>query len=194
MRFIENGPNIPDELLEARDKGEVIFICGAGVSIPAGLPSFATLARKVIADLGVSKGHRAHFLLDRALNADEDDYAPPMDQIFNLLKRDYGAILVEQAVFKRLKKPKGASLTHHETILNLSADVNGNPRLVTTNFDILFEAARKKTKKYIAPELPDFTAVQEFEGIVYLHGRLPLQSIYGNFCPSEAFASLEPQW
>ena len=73
MRFIENGPNIPDELLEARDKGEVIFICGAGVSIPAGLPSFATLAKAVVTDLGVSKGHKAHFLLDKALNADEAD-------------------------------------------------------------------------------------------------------------------------
>ncbi|MBZ0215022.1 MAG: SIR2 family protein [Fimbriimonadaceae bacterium] len=172
MRFIENGPNIPDELLEARDKGEVIFICGAGISIPAGLPSFAALAKGVVSDLGVSKSHRAHLLLDRALNAEEDDYTPPMDQIFNLLKKDYGA-LVQQAVFKRLSMPKGASLIHHKTILDLSADVNGNPRLITTNFDLLFEGARKRIRKYIAPELPDFTAVQKFEGIVYLHGRLP---------------------
>ena len=34
MRFIANGPSIPDELLTARDDGRVIFFCGAGVSRP----------------------------------------------------------------------------------------------------------------------------------------------------------------
>ncbi len=32
MRFLENGPSIPDELLLARDQGRVVFFCGAGVS------------------------------------------------------------------------------------------------------------------------------------------------------------------
>ena len=32
MQFIENGPSIPDELLNARDQGSVVFVCGAGVS------------------------------------------------------------------------------------------------------------------------------------------------------------------
>ena len=32
MRFFENGPAIPDELLHARDEGRVVFFCGAGVS------------------------------------------------------------------------------------------------------------------------------------------------------------------
>ena len=172
MRFIENGPNIPDELLEARDKGEVVFICGAGVSIPAGLPNFAKLAKGVIEDLGVSKGHMAHVLLDRALNAEEADYAPPIDQIFNRLIKDYGG-LVHQHVFRRLHTPIGTPLKYHKTILDLSSDANGNPRVITTNFDLLFETARKGLKKYAAPELPDFTAIQKFEGIVYLHGRLP---------------------
>jgi hypothetical protein len=30
MRFIANGPDIPEDLLIARDKGDVIFFCGAG--------------------------------------------------------------------------------------------------------------------------------------------------------------------
>lgn len=53
MRFAAKGPDIPPELLEARDRGEVVFLCGAGVSMPAGLPSFRDLARNVVADLGV---------------------------------------------------------------------------------------------------------------------------------------------
>jgi hypothetical protein len=40
MRFAAQGPDIPADLLEARDRGEVVFFCGAGVSMPAGLPSF----------------------------------------------------------------------------------------------------------------------------------------------------------
>ena len=36
MRFLSDGLNIPDELLEERDKGNVVFLCGAGVSYPAG--------------------------------------------------------------------------------------------------------------------------------------------------------------
>ena len=172
MRFIENGPNIPDELLEARDKGEVVFICGAGVSIPAGLPNFANLAKGVMTDLGVSKGHPALLALEKSLNSNSLDYAPPIDQIFNVLKKEFHG-QVQHHVSKRLRVPKNAILKYHETILDLSSDVNGNPRVVTTNFDHMFEAARKGIRKYSAPELPDFTAIQRFEGVVYLHGRLP---------------------
>lgn len=33
MRFIENGPILPTELLTARDEGQVVFFCGSGVSL-----------------------------------------------------------------------------------------------------------------------------------------------------------------
>lgn len=33
MRFFEDGPDIPDQLIEARENGEVVFFCGAGISI-----------------------------------------------------------------------------------------------------------------------------------------------------------------
>lgn len=50
MRFIPDGPSLPDELLTARDAGDVLFFCGAGVSrAEAHLPDFATLAEKVLA-------------------------------------------------------------------------------------------------------------------------------------------------
>ena len=52
MRFLPNGLNIPDELLEERDKGNVVFLCGAGVSYPAGMPDFLGLARYVVKELG----------------------------------------------------------------------------------------------------------------------------------------------
>jgi len=53
MRFIANGPSIPDELLLARDEGRVVFFCGAGVSrAKAGLPDFFGLVEAVARTLG----------------------------------------------------------------------------------------------------------------------------------------------
>src|SRR6516225_10047548 len=41
MRFLPDGPALPDDLLNARDQGQVIFFCGAGVSrAKADLPDF----------------------------------------------------------------------------------------------------------------------------------------------------------
>ena len=52
MQFIPNGPDIPEELLQAQEKGKVIFFVGAGVSMPAGLPSFEGL----VTDMAKEKG------------------------------------------------------------------------------------------------------------------------------------------
>ena len=40
-------PAIPERLLLAHARGEVLFLCGAGVSMPAGLPGF----RKLVLDV-----------------------------------------------------------------------------------------------------------------------------------------------
>lgn len=61
MRFIADGPSIPDELLVARDEGNVIFFCGAGVSrARAGLDGFFGLAEKVAERLGIPEEFRGH--------------------------------------------------------------------------------------------------------------------------------------
>ena len=53
MRFIADGPELPDELLTARDAGHVLFFCGAGVSqAEAHLPDFPSLAGRVLSSLG----------------------------------------------------------------------------------------------------------------------------------------------
>ncbi len=48
MRFLVDGPSIPDLLLERCDAGRVVFLCGAGVSIPSAMPDFIELTRYVI--------------------------------------------------------------------------------------------------------------------------------------------------
>ena len=54
MRFHQNGPSIPDELLTTRDEGRVVFFCGAGVSnARAKLSGFLDLVEEVIRGLGV---------------------------------------------------------------------------------------------------------------------------------------------
>ena len=52
MRFVTDGPSIPDTLLKERDLGNVVFFCGAGVSVPAGLPNFTDLTIRVMKALG----------------------------------------------------------------------------------------------------------------------------------------------
>lgn len=47
MQFVANGPDIPDELLQAHEEGRVVFFCGAGISYPAGLPGFKGLVKKI---------------------------------------------------------------------------------------------------------------------------------------------------
>ena len=172
MRFIEDGPDIPIKLLDARDKGEVVFICGAGVSIPAGLPSFSSLTKQVLNDLGVSDTDYIQKLYDQAASAGPNDFPPPYDHIFSHLKREFGDTKVERSVFRRLRKPRAANVDYHRAILALSANVSGGPRVITTNFDLLFENAQSKLRTYVSPELPDFRAIDDFEGVVYLHGRL----------------------
>ena len=46
MRLLPDGPDIPAELITAQEKGDVLFVCGAGVSRTVGLPSFQESSRK----------------------------------------------------------------------------------------------------------------------------------------------------
>ena len=52
MRFKPDGPNIPTNLIAAQERGEVLFVCGAGVSRKAGLPLFDGLVRSIYRELG----------------------------------------------------------------------------------------------------------------------------------------------
>jgi hypothetical protein len=65
MRFLADGPDIPQALLELRDSGQVVFFCGAGVSIPAGFPSFLRLTEFVIGELDVASDAPGRRLLER---------------------------------------------------------------------------------------------------------------------------------
>src|SRR5205823_11637834 len=78
---------------------------------------------------------------------------------------------VDEAVNRILRTPARADTAAHATILRLSCGTTGRPRVVTTNFDHLFERAAKSLSVHVAPALPDIRSVGSFEGLVYLHGR-----------------------
>lgn len=173
MRFFSSGPSIPDSLLEERDRGNVVFFCGAGISQPAGLPGFLDLAERVNFSLGSAKGSAVSDLLERIRT--NPSYAPPLDQVFSTLQQVYGAAAIDDAVAQQLKIPRNAYIGCHSIVLRLSLSAKRRPQVVTTNFDRLFEKANRATRVHVPPALPDLASGQPMEGIVYLHGRAPVK-------------------
>ena len=53
MQFVRRGPDVPERLLQAHEKGRVVFFCGAGISYPARLPGFAGLVDELYSRLEV---------------------------------------------------------------------------------------------------------------------------------------------
>ncbi|WP_299179337.1 anti-phage defense-associated sirtuin Dsr1 [uncultured Neptuniibacter sp.] len=170
MQFIANGPEIPEELLQAHEDGQVIFFCGAGISYPAGLPGFGGLVKKIYEEIG-----------DQPTRVEQEAIAQEKyDAALDLLERRVPGqrISVREALSKVLKpkwRRKGATETH-EALLQLARNNDGTIRLVTTNFDRIFERAAKKLKRSFssltAPTLP-VPKKSRWDGLVYLHGQLP---------------------
>jgi hypothetical protein len=62
-------------------------------------------------------------------------------------------------------------------MLDLARDPCEKVRLVTTNFDRLFEACDNTLKSWHPPRLPDPQRYEEFEGVIHLHGRGNVNSV-----------------
>jgi hypothetical protein len=59
MRFLEDGADIPDDLIRAVSAGDAVFLCGAGVSMRVGMPSFKKLTEQVYQELGETHANEA---------------------------------------------------------------------------------------------------------------------------------------
>ncbi len=160
MRFFEDGPDIPDSLIAAREQGEVVLFCGAGVSAPAGLPDFNGLADDLLDQLTAQESRTAR-------DADES-----LDRVFSAMVKEFGRAAVDREISRALRTPRKANLAYHEAIIALSRGTDGAAKIVTTNFDVLFERADRSLGRYVPPALPDLVQAQPIDGIVYLHGRL----------------------
>lgn len=172
--LIPDGVDIPFELREELEEGNVIFFCGAGVSKPSGLPLFNELAEQVIEELAFEK----NALLTQAL--DSENY----DKVFNLLEspdaKSVPPKILREIVAKKLTAKRNANISPHTTLLKLTHNQKGEGRLITTNFDDLFERAYKnlylkKNQQYIpdtCPRLPIPKPNNSWNSIVHLHGWL----------------------
>lgn len=163
MRFTKTGPNIPDELLQSQKNGKLLFLCGAGVSVPAGLPTFLELTKSVANKLFACDDESNEISL---LIKDKQ-----CDRAFSALKRIYGDEIVDQILLEELKVRKNIDLTNHKNLLKLSVNEQKKPFIITTNFDLLFEKADKNITSFIPPYLPDFRSIEPLSGLVYLHGK-----------------------
>lgn len=173
MRFIEDGVDIPDELLLAQDEGRVVFFCGAGVSrAKANLPDFNELTDRVLIELGASQNDDAWKLHEFAKSArlQAGVGIAASDQVFQLLRRDFTDADISAKVSEILTPIEGVDLSAHKTLLKLSRLRTGETRIVTTNFDRLFEKCNSKLKACSRSSLPNLSFNEADWGVVHLHG------------------------
>jgi len=170
MQFVRQGPDIPERLLQAHEDGRVVFFCGAGISYPAGLPSFDGLVKKLYAALAITPNPVQQAAIknrqfDTAVGLLETDIVGGRKEA--TVRRALADILIPD-----LTAPNATA--SHEALLTLGKDREGHTRLITTNFDRLFEeviAAKKLSVEHFqAPLLP--VPKNRWDGLVYLHGLL----------------------
>ena len=117
VQWVTKGPEIPLKLVQGLQDGNVVLFCGAGVSMRAGLPSFAKLVRTVHAALGeiVPKEPRGH---DERLARLELQYQ-------NRAK-------VREKVRDQLMLKPGSDLRTHSALLDLAMARLGSSRPTST--------------------------------------------------------------
>lgn len=153
------GIDFPEPLISAiRDRDLVVF-AGAGVSMgePAGLPGFVELADRIAAHTGQER---------------EKDEA--VEVFLGRLEHDGKGVDVHGRAVPALSREDGSSpkpTKLHRGLLRLYRKPE-EVRLVTTNFDDLFEKAAPEVfdgspEVFCAPALP---LGDDFAGIVHLHG------------------------
>ena len=154
------GIDFPRPILNALRNDKLVVFAGAGVSMgkPASLPSFTKLAMAIAQGTGEElKEHE------------------PEDRFLGRLK--HKGVEVHKIAVEELKKncygeiPKPTDL--HRDLLKLYPE-SVAPRIVTTNFDTLFEQAGEclfvsRPEVFTSPALPQGG---HFAGIVHVHGVL----------------------
>ena len=192
-------PPIPERLLLAHARGEVLFICGAGISTPAGLPKFRELVLDVYEQLDAAVHEVISGLPRGACNQWQADCSGLTNdqaaEVRRFIARDYDVVLgmLERrlddrtrgdsrvrhhvATLLRAKGNKPAAI--HRTLMRL-ADRGGTVTIVTTNFDLLLEAAGKRSgspvETYSLGSIPRPTMRSEFAGVLHIHGALDTKS------------------
>jgi hypothetical protein len=169
LRFSEPGPEFPEQLVDALLAGDVVFLCGAGVSAPQ-LPGFGALVKCCFARLNVAMS------ASEELSFKENRFE---EALGSLSRRIVNPADMTRTIVAELQPPVDADLSHHRTILRLSRDLENRPAIVTTNFDTLIERALMETDdvdqvrafSFAGQDLPP-PGSAGFCGIIHIHGRI----------------------
>ena len=149
------GIQFPEPLLSVLRDCRLVVFAGAGVSMgePAKLPDFEQLTLKIASGTGES-------LQDQE----------PEDRFLGRLHHNKGVDIYARAV-QALSYENLQTTEFHRNLLRLFSDLK-QVRIVTTNFDLLFEQAAKdvfgeEPEVFRAPALP---LGRNFNGIIHVHG------------------------
>ena len=167
----------PEPLRSALRDGELVVFAGAGVSkgSPAFLPDFRTLADSIAKGSGETRldGETDDAFLGRLHNA-------------GVRVHDKAARLIQTNRYGSVPSPTGL----HRDLVRLYPETD-KVRIVTTNFDLLFDAAARDlfTKKPDLFKSPALPLGREFYGIVHVGrpgGRRETAHPFGRACLSRS--------
>ena len=173
--LVSNGPRIPVSVMNEADSGDVVFFCGAGVSMDRNsrLPSFAELVEHIY----TKNGMVPDAVEEAALDCDEPDEnrrRPFFDKALGLLERPnrLGPRALRRTVIERLSTQPSGELSVHKALIELGRTEHG-VRLITTNFDNRFDEAVQDIPLVVdaAPKLP-VPKRHSWSSLVHLHGRI----------------------
>lgn len=173
----------------------MLFICGAGISRPAGLPDYRQLVLDIYATLDTSTHSVLMGLPLRACNQWQANCAGLTDRQTAEVKRfilgDYDVVLgmlerrlddqtrgdsqVRRTVAAILRSGAARPAAIHKALMVL-ADRGGVRTIVTTNFDLLLQVAaqrlRSPVETYSLGSIPRPSRHSEFSGVLHIHGAL----------------------
>ena len=168
LRFSNDGPEFPGKFVDSLLAGEVVFLCGTGISTPQ-MPDFRCLVERTYEILDVDKTQEQIAFCENRFE----------EVLGSLSRRLSDQNAVTRTVSELLTIPEHPTLDHHCAILRLSRDLDNRISVVTTNFDTLLERAvvqimPGKTPRDIsfAGQALPVPGSPSFSGIIHIHGRL----------------------
>jgi hypothetical protein len=163
LQLITNGPDIPNELLQIQEEGNLVIFCGAGISKRVGLPLFAGLVDDIYKNLNLV------MTPDEQEAYDQNQY----DRVLYLLEEiRRERTRVRKEVRNILDIKQGSPLTTYRNLITLGTNRRGKIRLVTSNFDNGFGLVNNEDHLIdVAPKLP-IPRKSRWNSIVHLHGHI----------------------
>jgi NAD-dependent SIR2 family protein deacetylase len=205
ITFDETCCKVPERLLIAHGRGHVLFITGAGISKPAGLPDFRELTLKVYERLDAA----VHLALSTIPSGVCNQWQvaagslrpDQLAEIKRFVQGDYDVAL--GMLERRIDKTTAPTTMVRNTVSSILRDGGAKPAeihqslirlasrgsvatIVTTNFDLLLELAaksqRKKLESYSLASIPRPGRSDEFSGVLHIHGALEKSPSRSGYC------------